>query len=216
MYGVVLIDIARARGGLEELVPMTAAMVEQFPLIPAWKCGLVYLESLVGAHDRTRALFEELATNDFEDIPTDANWLIGIAILVAAAAFLGDAARAARLYDLLLPYRDFSINAGMPALSIGSCEALLANAAATAGRWDAADEHFERGIAVNDERGNRAWKTHQQYDYAVLLARRSNPDDAPRLRELLCTILAEANAMGMTRVVAHTRSLAERSDISLG
>ncbi len=214
MYGVALIDIALARGGLEPMVPLVVAMVEQYPLLPAWKCGLVYVEAALGHEDETRALLEELAAHDFEDLPTDANWTVGIAILVVASAFVGDTARATRLYDLLLPYREFSVNAGMPALTIGSVEAVLALAAATTARWELADDHFERAIAANEQRGVRAWTARIHYEYAVQLARRG-AKHADRVRELLRTCLDGAEAMGMTRIIDEARALADRSGIQL-
>jgi class 3 adenylate cyclase/tetratricopeptide (TPR) repeat protein len=215
MYGVTLMDIARARGGLEPLVPMVAEMVERYPLLPAWKTGLVYLESLLGRKGEAQALIDELAANDFEDLPTDANWTIALAILAFGCAFTGDAERAARLYGMLSPYREFVVLAGMPALAIGSVEAILALAAATCGRWDDAEDHFTRAIAKNEEMANPAWATHIRYEYAVQLARRGDPADAHRLGEVLRACLTGADAMGMSRVVEQARSLADQSGITL-
>ncbi|MBA3583772.1 MAG: hypothetical protein H0W36_04455, partial [Gemmatimonadetes bacterium] len=215
MYGVVQIEFARARGGLEALVPMVAAMMEQYPLLPAWECGLVYLDAMLGREDEARVLLDDLAAHDFEDLPTDANWTVALAILTFVCAFVGDAPRAARLYDMLAPYREFSVTAGMPALSIGSVEAVMALAAATSGRWDVAEDHFERAVATNERMGNRIWAVHIQYEYAVQLARRGDTGDAPRLADLLRACLAGATAMGMTRVVDEARALADRSGITL-
>jgi hypothetical protein len=49
----------------------------------------------------------------------------------------------------------------------------------------------------------------------VLLARRGDPGDAERLRDLLRDCLAGATEMGMTRVVAQARSLADTAGINL-
>jgi hypothetical protein len=130
-------------------------------------------------------------------------------------AFVGDSERAGRLYDMLLPYRDSFVMSGLPALSCGSAELFLALAAGTTGRWELADDHFASAMERNAQTGNRAWTVHGMYEYAALLARRGDPDDRPRLQELLRDCLAGATDMGMSRVVEQTRALADRAGIDL-
>lgn len=215
MYGVAQIDLARARGGLEVLEPLVAGMVERYPLLPAWRTGLLYLYAMLDRPDEAREQIEILATEDFADLPTDANWQIAIAILVFGCAYVGDRPRAARLYEMLLPYGEYCVIAGMPAITVGSVELLLALAAGTTDRWDVADEHFARAMDRNGRSGNRAWLVHGKYEYAVLLARRGDPRDEQRLRDLLRACLAGATEMGMTRVVDQTRSLAAGAGVTL-
>jgi tetratricopeptide (TPR) repeat protein len=215
MYGVQQIDLARARGGVEDLVPLVAGMVERYPLLPAWRTGLVYLSAMLDRPDDVRDQIEILAAEDFADLPTDVNWGIAMAILIMGCAFVGDRERAGRLYEMLLPYREHFVMTGMPALSNGSVELFLALAAGTIGRWDAADEHFARAIERNARSGNHAWSVHGKYEYAVLLARRGDPSDAQRLGDLLRQCLAGGTDMGMTRIVDRTRALADTAGISL-
>jgi hypothetical protein len=56
---------------------------------------------------------------------------------------------------------------------------------------------------------------HGNWEYARLLARRSDPDAKARVRDLLRDCLTGATAMGMTRVVAQARDLAETSGVTL-
>ncbi len=209
MYGVAHIDIARARGGVEALEPLVAGMVEQYPLLPAWRTGLIYLYAMLDRPDDVREQVEILAADDFADLPTDANWGIAIALLTLGCAVVGDQNKAARLYEMLLPYRDFCVIAGLPAISDGSVELWLALAAGTTDRWDVADDHFARAMERNADSGARAWTVHGKYEYAALLVRRRRQIDAPRLGGLLRECLAGATEMGMTRVVDQTRSLAD-------
>jgi hypothetical protein len=117
MYGVAHIDIARARGGVEELEPLVAGMVEQYPLLPAWRTGLIYLNAMLDRPDDVREQVEILAADDFADLPTDANWGIAVALLIFGCAVVGDQQRAARLYEMLLPYGEYFVIAGLPAIS---------------------------------------------------------------------------------------------------
>jgi tetratricopeptide (TPR) repeat protein len=215
MYGVVQIELARARGGLEALEPLIVGMAERYPLLPAWRTGLVFLYAMLDQPDDVREQIEILAARDFDDLPADANWPIAVAILIIGCAFIGDRERAGRLYDMLLPYREHFVTTGLPALSSGSAELALALAAGTTNRWDAADEHFARAVERNGRSGNHAWLVHGKYEYAALLAKRGHSDDASRLRELLHECIAGATDMGMTRVVAKAKEIAATAGITL-
>jgi hypothetical protein len=215
MYGVAQIDLARARGGVEALEPLVADMVERYPLLPAWRTGLLYLYAMLDRPDDARHQIEILAAQDFADLPADANWGIAIAILIEGCAYVGDQKRAARLYEMLSPYAEYCVIAGLPALTNGSFELSLALAAATTDRWDLADSHFARAMQRNAEIGARAWTVHGKFEYAALLVRRRDPSDAQRLRQLLRECLDGAAEMGMPRVVDQTRALADTAGIAL-
>ena len=215
MYGVTQFEESRARGGAVALEPLAFSMVEQYPLLPVWRYGLAYVYSLVDQPDDARAQLEIIAAHDFDDLPSDANWPIAVALIIMVCAFVDEAERAGRLYDLLLPYREYNVTSGMPALSCGSAELFLALAAATTDRWELADDHFSRAMERNARSGNRAWSVHGMFEYARLIARRGDPTDQPRLQELLRECLAGATEMGMTRVVEQTRALAETAGVTL-
>jgi tetratricopeptide (TPR) repeat protein len=215
-YGVVQYEIGRARGGLEGLEPLVIAALEENPHAPAFRSGLVYLYSMLDRPDDMREHFNFFAENDFANLPADVNFLIGTAALVVACAYLGDRDRANRLYEMLEPFGEFHVVIGPgPVQSAGSVEGFLALAAATAGRWDVADEHFARGLEANERSGNRPWSVHIRYEYARLLTRRDDPDDQPRLQQLLRECLAGATDMGMTRVIEQTRALADAAGVEL-
>jgi hypothetical protein len=165
------------------------------------------------AHSRRQCASDSIRRSAF--VPSDSNWPVGIAVLIAACAVVGDGERASRRYETLVPYGEFHVIAGTPAISVGSAEAFLARAAGTAGRWEAADEHFAREVEANEKSGNRPWLVHTKHEYAKLLARRGDADDRPRLRELLSDCLAGATDMGMTRVVEQTQALADSAGITL-
>jgi tetratricopeptide (TPR) repeat protein len=212
--GVVAFELGRARGGgLEAMVPGLQAMAEQYPHSPVIRAGLVYLYSLLDRPDELREQFEFFAVNDFADIPTDANWPVAMSWLIVACTRLGARDPAMQLYEMFEPYSEYNVVIGAPAISVGSAEGYLALAAGTAGQWDVADEHFARGLEANERSGNRPWVVHLKYEYARLLAQRGDPQDQPRLQELLRGCLAGATDMGMIRVVEQTRSLADAARV---
>jgi tetratricopeptide (TPR) repeat protein len=209
MYGVWQFEEGRARGGLEALEPFVASMVDQYPLLPAWRSAIVYLYAMLDRPDDVIPHVDILAADDFGTLSFDSNWLIGMAVLIHACVTIGDRDRCARLYELFLPYRQYQVVVGMPAATVGSAELFLALAAGTVGRWDVADEHFTRAMVANERAGNRLWIVHGKYEYAKLLAGRGDAQDQSHLQALLRDCLAGATDMGMTRVVEQTTSLAE-------
>jgi hypothetical protein len=215
MYGCWQFEDGRARGGLEALESFVAGMVEQYPLLPAWRSALVYLYAMLDRPDDIVPHLDILAADDFATLPFDSNWLIGIAVLIYACVTIGDRDRCARLYELLLPFRQYQVTVGMPAATVGSAELPLALAAGTVGRWDVANDHFTRAMAANERARNRIWIVHGKFEYARLLARRADPTDDPGIRQLLHDCLADATEMGMTRVVEQTKSLAESADFTV-
>ena len=74
-------------------------------------------------------------------------WLTATGSLCEAAAELGDADVAERLYAELAPYGDRLVQWSFTG-NAGSVRRLLGRAAAVTGRMDAARDHFEAGLAA--------------------------------------------------------------------
>lgn len=198
MYGVQVLALARARGGLEALEPLLRAMVEQYPLVPAWTCGLLYLLRDLGKLDEARPVFESLAARGFADIPRDANWTIGMALTSVVCCELRDEARAALLYEDLWPLRDRTAIAGLPADIWGSVHGYLMMLAATMGRWDDAEAHFVAAVAADERMGARSCLLLTSLEWARLLIRRGRPSDLVAARSLLNDGRAAGVEAGMT------------------
>lgn len=208
MYGVGLLALGRARGtGLVEIVPLVQGMVEQYPLIPAWRCGLAYLYRELGMVDEAREQFEHCAVDGFRSIPFDANWQVGVGILASVGELLGDAERSAILYDLMAPYADFTITAGPPADIVGSMHLPLALAAATTERWDLFESHIERALEANDAMHCPLWNLYTRYEQARVLARRGESGDVERARAIAQRVIDDAAALEVARPAAQCQAL---------
>ena len=202
MYGVAQLALARSRGGLELVLPVVASMVEEFPLIPAWRSGLAYIYRELGMLDEAREQFEILAADDFSAMPRDANWCVGMAIMAIVCNSLGDRARAEILYELLHPHADSMVVAGLPAEVLNSVHGSLTLLSATLGRWDDAEAHHAADEAANLRMGNRLWVITDRWEWGRVIAQRGWDGDAERARKLLATCAAEAREVGMTRTEA--------------
>jgi tetratricopeptide (TPR) repeat protein len=207
MYGVGQLALGRSRGGIELLLPIVEANVEQFPLIPAWRCALAFAYRELDMLDAAREQFEVLAVDDFGGMPRDANWMVGMLIAAAVCSSLADRDRAAVLYDLLLPHAESIVIAGLPAEIFGSVHAPLAQLAATLGRWDVAEAHHAADEAKTRAMGNRLWQITNGWEWARLVAARDRGGDTSHARGLLEAMATAADEVGMTRTAARAREL---------
>jgi DNA-binding NarL/FixJ family response regulator len=128
--------------------------------------------------------------------------------LAEICAYLGDAARAAMLYPLLLPYAERAIVVGGQVACYGAASRYLGMLAATMSHWQDAEQHFEAALAMNANMGARPWLAHTQHDYAAILVARNQPGDTEKAAALLQEALTTARDLGMqaleARIVART------------
>ena len=182
---------------LEESLPVLGDFVERYPAIPAWRCSLAATQALLGHVGEARAVFEPLAANDFNDLPRDQQWAISLALLAETAAFLGDAPRAERLYQLLLPLDGLVIVGGRAAVSQGPIARVLGAVAAATGRTREAVRHIGEALEMSDRMGDRPMSARTRLQLAELLLGRGEPGDRERALELLTAALETAQDIGM-------------------
>ena len=106
------------------------------------------LDTLSQAETHPELWLLDIAHLDEHALPRDMTWLTTVTLLSWSATLLGDADRARRLYALLLPYRDRSVQ-DVLAANWGSVERYLGSLALTAGDRPGAAAHFERALERN-------------------------------------------------------------------
>jgi DNA-binding CsgD family transcriptional regulator len=176
------------------------------PETSTWRPGLALIYSELGLEQETQSEFERLATHDFADIPRDARWVACLVYLSEVCTFLGDARRAAVLYQCLLPHDGYTLVVGPTVVCYGAAAYYLALLAATMCRWEEAQRHFADALAMNARMGAKPALAHTQYAYAKMLLAREQPDDGASAMSLLDDALAISLELGMhtleERVVA--------------
>lgn len=124
-----------------------------------------------------------------------------------AAARLGDAAAAAELLPLLVPY-DGAMLASYEGHTVnGSAATALGQVEAVLGEHDAADAHFRSGVEVEERMGYAALAARTRLWWARSLLARGRPDDRGTAARLLDRAAAAGNDLGLgllARDVAHT------------
>jgi eukaryotic-like serine/threonine-protein kinase len=161
-------------GELEDAIPAWAE--EYRASYPVWRCVLSASYAELGREAATRATFEELAPGDFADLPFNDEWLLGMALLTHACAFVGDARRASVLYERLLPFAHTNVVSYID-VTLGSVERSLGLLAATMRRFDEAARHFDAAVDMNARMGGRPWVAHTRHDHAAMLGERGGPGD---------------------------------------
>jgi hypothetical protein len=197
-------NIRREQGRLAEVEPSVRNFIELYPALKAWRAALALLLIELGRVDEARAEFEALAG---EEMPRDANWLIGVTLLAEVCGALGDGERAAPLYSLLEPYAGRNVVVGRAATCNGAAARLLGTLAAAIRSWELAEGHFISALAMHERMGARPWVARTQLAYAEMLLARRRRGDKARARDLLADAVGTADALGMGVVAQRARGL---------
>jgi class 3 adenylate cyclase/DNA-binding CsgD family transcriptional regulator len=201
-FGLLMYTLRREQGRLHEVEPALRHFMRQQGVAAAWRPGLALLYSELGRRREAQAEFEHLARHDFADLPRDSLWMACMTYLTDVCAFLGDAARAATLYQLLLPYAGRTVVIGNATACYGAVSRYLGMLATTMERWEEAAQHFDDALAMNTRMGARPWLAHTQHEYAKMLLARNQPGDREEATALLNVALATARELDMRALEA--------------
>ena len=195
------------QGRAGEFLPGLVNSAAEAPQIPLWRAVVAAIRVGLGQVEAARSDLEVLAAHDFCDIPRDVAWLWTMVCLGDVVSVVGDAARAALLYELLLPYADRCAIGGNSVAGRGSISRSLGVLATVLARYDDAARHFEHALEMNARIRGRIWVAHTQHDYARMLVARDRPGDREKAAALAGDALATAGAVGMKPLEARVREL---------
>jgi DNA-binding CsgD family transcriptional regulator/tetratricopeptide (TPR) repeat protein len=183
VYGAQMFALKRDLGQLSELEPLVRSLVEA-PGYRAWAPGLIVVCTELGLMEHARELLHRLAQNDFAQLPRDDMFVTCLVYCSEACVVLGDSARAATIYRLLLPYAEQTLNHPR-AVCFGSAQLFLGLLAHTVGDDASAREHFERAVTRNREMRAWPWLARTLYHYARFLLQTDRDLDRERGRRFL-------------------------------
>ena len=199
--------LRREEGQLDEARELVSRGKREYPEYELWECARASAAAALGLEDEAKQTFEALAADGFAGLPFDQNaWLVGMGLLAETAGSLGDASRAAVLYELLLPYAE-RVAVTYPELSTGSVSRYLGILAMTTARPADAERHLEAALKANERIGARPWLAHTQEDFARMLAARGKRGDRERGRELAASALEGYRTLGMESFAAQAAEL---------
>jgi class 3 adenylate cyclase len=209
-FGVQMFPLRREQGRIAEMEGALKGYIAQFPAAWVWRVALASAYCDLGRAEEARALYDELVAADPGSLPRDSSWLPGIVMLAEVSWNLNDAAGAARLYDLLLPYAGRNVVVGVSANCYGDTSRFLGQLAAVLERWDDAVAHFEHALEMNVRISppRHAWTQHQ---YADMLLRRGEPGDREKTLSLVTQALDTAQRLSMVTLVERALALKLRA-----
>jgi tetratricopeptide (TPR) repeat protein len=194
--------IRREQGRLAELIPANERFVTRHPEQRFARSALAFCYSQIDHRARARAEFNALASDGFASFKRDFMWLGSMAYLAETCSYLADAERAARLYEMLAPYRSRNASLGFFAY-LGPIAHYLGILAVVLSRFDEAEGLFKAALESEQRMRALPWVARSQYRLAELLGVRGGQGDRERGVELLIESLETAEALAI-------RSLAER------
>ena len=196
-----LFALQMEQGRLADLEEPVRNFAETNESTPAWRVALAYLLSELDRSEEAQALLDQLAPDDFALIPHDTTRLSSLAFLSLTASRLGDTARMELLADLLAPYRERPISISGAAAYGGTTSYYLGILAADLGRLDAAVEHLEEAVKIDQRAGALPWLARSRYELTRALAARTANGDAERAGQLLAQSSRTAEQLKMTALL---------------
>jgi DNA-binding CsgD family transcriptional regulator/tetratricopeptide (TPR) repeat protein len=194
---LLIFTLRREQGRLRELGPMVAMFVQQNAEIATWRPGLALLYVELGDLTAARAVFDQLAAEDFGSLPRDGRWATCLMYLAEVCAALDDRNRASVIYRLLLPWSGRNVVMGGGTGCWGSSDRFLGILATIQGRWTDAEHHFGEALAMNERIGAFAPLAHAHCDFADMLVSRAHPGDAAKASTHLSISGQSAASLGL-------------------
>jgi class 3 adenylate cyclase len=198
-----LFQLASERGTLADLKPLIADAIDRTPGLAGFRAALALTHAELGEPDLARAVFEEIAADDFRDVPHDLVRPAALSLLAEVSARLGDAERAATLYTLLEPYGGQLVVVASGAYCPGAADRYLGILATVDRRRSAAAEpHFRAALALETAIGAHPLAARTRYWYGRSLLAAGSPGDRERAKVLLHESADVAGRLGMAGLAA--------------
>jgi tetratricopeptide (TPR) repeat protein len=169
---------------------------------------LALIASDLGFEEPAQRIFNGLAATQF-DLPIDARRNITLSYLAEICTRLGDADRAEKLYELLLPYRDLALLVPIATVCCGATARYLGMLAGAMGDWAAAEQHFEASLDLDERLQAWPWLTHTKHEFALMLRAHGRPADRDRAAQLMAEAAASAERFGMAALQSKIREAAK-------
>jgi tetratricopeptide (TPR) repeat protein len=180
------------QGTLGELDVDLEQLPTLYPQRPVMRCAVAYFRTRIGDHDGA----DRILADDFASLPFDMEWLLGMSFLAETCVARDASEKAARLYELLLPWATLNVS-DHPEGIRGSVSRYLGALAGVLERWDESVAHFERALTANQAMRFPPWYARTCEDFAKMLRRRGGEGDEGQAQRLASTANATYRELGM-------------------
>ncbi|MDA0159773.1 protein kinase [Solirubrobacter ginsenosidimutans] len=174
-YAVQRLALARMRGRPQDApAAQLRDYAERFATLPVWLAMAASLEADLGRADAARRALDAAMGPGPRGLQPDEDWLSRLFLLAEAAAAVGDARHATRLYALLEPYAEVNVITERGWAAWGAAARSLGKLAAVCGEPEQATAWFERALALH-----RAWGAEPLVAHTILDHARALPHSGP-------------------------------------
>jgi eukaryotic-like serine/threonine-protein kinase len=178
-------------------------LAEQHAALPMWAALAARLDAELGRNESAERVLGRLGRHDFAAIADSPDRLGTLVALAETCARVRDVRRAARLYELLLPYADANVLTDRAWAAWGAAARSLGQLAALQGRTEAAAAHFERAAELERAWGARPWLAHTLVATAVAAGDHAAAPALAEAREL-CAELDLPGLLGRVTALEST------------
>ncbi len=202
--------LRREQGRLDEVASALTDAIHRYRMYDVLRSIGVHAAMELGRKQDASEALEALTANGFAALARNDDWIFDLCLLADVCHAVGDTARAGQIYERLIPYADRNA-VNPPAACVGAAARSIGVLAAMAERWEEAEHHFERALAMNSRMGARPWLARTAYDWADMLLRRAGTADRDRAAKLLNRAQAIGHELGLCALERRIASLAERT-----
>jgi hypothetical protein len=201
MQSVQAFYVAREQGELANIAPLERIAEEaRGNVYSRAMLALAQLES--GDEIAARESLDIAAAAHFHRGGNESAWPAGLGLLSEVAVAGGAPAHAAVLYDLLSPFAGRLVAALVGLACLGAADRYLGMLCTVLTRWDAAEQHFDRAVALEERIRGPALLARTRYWQACFLRARGRSGDDRAALALLGSVGEETARLGMRRLGA--------------
>ncbi len=192
--------LARERGELAPLVDALDAIAEEVTdslYVPAM-LAVARLET--GDQAGARRILDTIGPDDLRRAEHENALGAALALLSEVAAATSATEHAALLHDMLEPFAGRIVATVIGLACLGAADRYRGMLCTTLERWDDAEEHLSRAVAVEERIRGRALLVRTRCAHAELLRARGRPSDTDAAIGLLTGVVDEARDLGMAQL----------------
>ncbi|HZR83677.1 MAG TPA: AAA family ATPase [Candidatus Binatia bacterium] len=204
-FGGQLFSLRWLQGRLSELEEAARKAAEDHPGVSVYRAALALVHAEAGRFAEARREVDAVARGDFASLDLDEGWPFSVAYLSTAIAIIGDAAPAARLYELVAPRA--GMNLGVIAF-LGPADLYLGLLAHATGRFDDALGHFDVALAASERMQARPFAALARLATARTLVACGDAREWTRASQLVDGATRLAQELGMAGVLESADRLA--------
>ena len=199
--------LAFEEDGLATMAEVMEHVAAQYPRNLYTRAMTAFAECDAGDESRACSSLEQLLADDFRRGERESSWAAVLAMLAEVVATCGTIEHAALLEPLLAPFSGRLLSAVVGLGCLGAADRYLGMLDTVLGNHDAAHVRFTRALELEEQVRGRALFPRTVFWQARALQVRAAPGDDRAADDLLATVIAGTEQLGMRNLQARAEQL---------